>query len=198
MGPFRALSRFLCLYSNPTKLLEMTVTALSIMMEHCAISSVEQDELEIMLVRRHEERESVHDKYRRLAREPGPLRPPVTEERKDAKREGEGDPHHLVSEGSAWPALLSDSANTSGRAGRTFRDFAVRPSQLRQSNFLALLTLIQLLVPVLCMVALVHHTVNRLESSSARGLCLLCDTGPAGVVGAGHGGHCKFFSLFKT
>jgi hypothetical protein len=162
----------------------MTAAAVPIMIAHAA---VEQDELETMLVRRHEERASVHDKYRLLAREPGPRHPPVTEERIDAMREVDDGPHQLVSEG----------PTCSARAGRVFRDFAVRPCQLRQSNGLAVLTFLRLLVPVLCIVTLIHHTVNRLESTSERGLGLLCDTGPAEVVGEGHGGQCKFFSLFS-
>ena len=162
----------------------MTAAAVSIMIAHAA---VEQDELETMLVRRHEERASVHDKYRLIAREPVPLRPPMTEERIDAMREVDDGPHQLVSERPACSA----------RAGRVFRDFAVRPCQLRQSNVLAVLMFLRLLVPVLCIVTLIHHTVNRLESTSERGLGLLCDTGPAEVEGEGHGGQCKCFSLFS-
>ena len=170
----------------------MTAAAVSIMITHAA---VEQDELETMLVRRHEERASVHDKYRLIARETGPLRTPMTEERIDAMREVDDGPHQReVDDG---PHLVSEGPACSARAGRVFRDFAVRPCQLRQSNVLAVLMFLRLLVPVLCIVTLIHHTVNRLESTSERGLGLLCDTGPAEVEGEGHGGQCKFFSLFS-
>ena len=109
-------------------------------------------------------------------------------ERIDAQRAGYDSPRQPVPEVRAFP----DAGDA--EAGRVSRDFAAPlrlDAALRIAKIWSVMYLLGFLIALMWIVTLFHHMVDRIESTSARGLGLLCDAVPTGVAGAGHVEVCK-------
>ena len=112
-------------------------------------------------------------------------------ERIDAQMAGYDNPLQLAPEGQVFLDAVD------AEAGRVSCDFAAplrldaTDAALRQAKIWSVMHLFCFLIALMCTVTLFHHMVDKIESTSARGLGLLCDAASTGVAGAGHVGVCK-------